>query len=260
MISFKHQRDNGENETISVRLTPCLLLSKFNHRRPFENIPFPIFFFFVFFHRSLISSWRDHHSYDYGPFRFPDNHHAYEPTNNYYHHDQGMDVYNASTANHYSSYVGHHGSSPTSSSTAHNNESMPIVKPEANVSPFQSAFSISNQMNFNGHHVQYPTTYGAHTTNSPYEQFYNPAVTPYHPFTGSHTPDFKASRLSTDPVSSKQAMFLTSNGYDYKDFSKFCDIFPTPPSSSTSSSLSSAVATSSTSNNDKRRYRITLDR
>jgi hypothetical protein len=135
----------------------------------------------------------------------------------------------------------HHHSPPTSSSTS--------IKPDsyAAAAALQSALSLSTpmnvnvSMNFNSHSVQYNTGYGTGPTapnfvNSPYETFHNPSGTSHYPFT-NHSPEMKPNRsssyLPSDPVATKQAMLLSAVNYDYKDFSKFSDLFPTPSSSST---------------------------
>jgi hypothetical protein len=147
--------------------------------------------------------------------------------------------------------VHHH--SPPSATT-----SSPSIKPEtAAAAALQSALSLSTpmnvnvSMNFNSHSVQYATGYGTNSNttnfgNSPYETFYNPTGTSHYPFT-NHSPEIKSNRsssyLSSDPVTTKQAMLLSAAAnYDYKDLTKFCDFFPTPSSSTPMNT------------NDKRKY------
>ncbi len=110
------------------------------------------------------------------------------------------------------------------------------IKPEtAAAAALQSALSLSTpmnvnvSMNFNSHSVQYNPPYGTNSnstnfSNSPYDTFYNPTGPTHYPFTNHHSSEIKSNR---DPVTSKQAMLLSAANYDYKDFSKLCEFFPT---------------------------------
>lgn len=204
-------------------------------------------FFSSYLNRSFISSWRDHHPHphEYTPFRFSDthhHHHPYDPTSSYYTDAAtaaaALDSYTSSTGN-YPPYMGHHHSPPSATTSS------PSIKPEtAAAAAIHSALGLSTpmnvnvSMNFNSHSVQYSTGYGSNSTgtnfgNSPYETFYNPTGTSHYPFT-NHSPEIKSNRsssyLPSDPVATKQAMFLSAAAanYDYKDLTKFCDFFPTP--------------------------------
>jgi hypothetical protein len=206
--------------------------------------------------RTLLSSWRDHHHahphdlvahHDYNPFRFPDphhhHHHHYDPTAAYYA-DAAMDSYAASSAaaaaSVYSPYMTHHHSPPP------NNSGSPSIKPESAVTALQSALGLSTpmnvnvSMNFNSHNIQYSTGYNvpsAGSANLAYDPFYNanrhsiPSTYHHHTSLGSD------SKHRSDSMSTKQAMLLSAGtGYDYKDFSKLCEFFPTPSSSSSAGS------------------------
>ncbi|CAF1568974.1 unnamed protein product [Rotaria sp. Silwood1] len=223
------------------------------------------------FDGSFISSWRDHHHHphEYTPFRFSDtHHHHYDPTSSYYTDAAtaaAIDSYTSSTGT-YSPYMVHHHHSPSSSSIPTTTNSS-TIKPERTVAAvaLQSALNLPSpmnvnvSMNFNSHSVQYSTGYGTNSNgtnfvNSPYDTFYNPTNTSHYSFT-NHSPEIKTNRssnyLQTDPVTTKQAMFLSAaavaSNCDYKDFSKLCDFFPTPSSSSSST-------TTQINTNDKRNH------
>ena len=209
--------------------------------------------FSLFINNSFISPWRDHHPHEYTPFRFTDNHHHYDPTVPYYSDAAtaaAIDSYTSSAAAAaYSPYMVHHHSPPSTAATT----SSPSIKSEtaAAAAALQSALSLPTpmnvnvSMNFNSHSVQYTAGYGsgsnaANFNNSPYETFYHPTGPSHYPF-ATHSPEIKSNRstsyLQADPVTTKQAMFLSAAAanYDYKDLSKLYDFFPTPSSSSSTS-------------------------
>lgn len=99
--------------------------------------------------------------------------------------------------------------------------------------------NVNVSMNFNAHNIQYGAGYNVPSST-------NPTNMNYDPFYGSNRhgipTNYHHNALSSDlkhrndPVTSKQAMLLSTAGsYDYKDFSKFCDFFPTATSSTAGS-------------------------
>ncbi|CAF1557343.1 unnamed protein product, partial [Adineta ricciae] len=188
------------------------------------------------FDGSFISPWHDRqHSHEYTPFRFPDPHHHYDPTSSYYPDAAtaaaAIDSY-TSSATSYSPYMVHHHSPSAANTTAISTtaNSSSSVKPETSTAAaLQSAFSLSTpmnvnvSMNFNSHSVQYAPGYGSNMNPSasfsatPYDPFYASSAASHYPFT-NHSPELKSSR-SSDPVTTKQAMFLSAAAanYDYKD-------------------------------------------
>jgi hypothetical protein len=163
-----------------------------------------------------------------------------------------MDSYASSSAaaagSVYSPYMVHHHSPPQTNSNS------PSIKPETTVTALQSALSLTAppmnvnvSMNFNSHNIQYTNGYNAPqpmaatTANLSYEPFYG---LNRHPVTSSfhhHNPMSSEMKNRSD----KQAMLLSAAaGYDCKDLSKLCEIFPTPSSSASS--------------NEKRKYVLFL--
>ena len=238
--------------------------SKRNLRRrqeSFHSSSFSCFF------SPILTSWRDHHPHDlvshpdYSPFRFPDHHHhPYDSAAASYYADGPMDSYAAAAASVYSPYMvhhHHHHHSPPPNSTTNSSS----IKPESAVTALQSALGLSNpmnvnvSMNFNPHNIQYTTGYNLPTStgsaNLSYDAFYSSnrhsIPSPYHH--SHHTGMAAEMKQRTDPMAAKQAMLFSAaaaNSYDYKDFSKLCEFFPTPASSAGSSTSSSL--------NDKRKY------
>jgi hypothetical protein len=140
-----------------------------------------------------------------------------------------------------------------SSPLAATSQSSPIKSETANLPAaltLGNPMNVNVSMNFNSHNLQYTTSgYGPNSAatnfpSSPYEPFYSTTPNGHYPFV-NHSMENKTHRtisssssscLPTDPVSSKQAMFLSAAAaaaaanYDYKDLSKLCDFFPTSSS------------------------------
>ncbi|CAF0911338.1 unnamed protein product [Didymodactylos carnosus] len=113
------------------------------------------------------------------------------------------------------------------------------IKPEPPPSSAASSTSIALptpmnvnvSMNFNSHSVQYtgypaPFSFTNPTTSSlPYEQFYR-----HHHHHYDHPTDVKHSFLQQSAADATKQMLLSASvgvGCDYKDISKFCELFPT---------------------------------
>ncbi|CAF1298476.1 unnamed protein product, partial [Didymodactylos carnosus] len=188
---------------------------------------------------SFISPWRDRDQQS-----FTDLHDSlrmlpptfYDPTGHHHTHYDNSSSTVPSSASCYSTTSDpldplsqHHYNYP---SYAHHS----LIKPEppqSSISPttaitLPTPMNVNVSMNFNSHSVQYtsyPSSFGFTNPSTPslqYDQFYR-----HHHH--HHGADVKHPLLQQSAADATKQMFLSSvgAGYDYKDISKLCDLFPT---------------------------------